>query len=676
MSENRNNKNKDNKNNRPRRKKRNPYQFMTAKFNALMQKKLLVEFSLVLLVFGILLGKIIQLNVVKGEEYQIQILNQENYGSRTIPFKRGDIVDSKGTILATSEQVYNVVLDVAFLLEAAESNDTQDEVIEQTTAVLMEVFGIDEETIETAITEKTTNQYVVLARSVDYDTAKLFELYEEVSNMSEASYLELETEEEVPWYPYLTGVWLEEGYIRSYPYDSLASGVLGFSGSSNIGVGGIEQYYDETLNGIDGREYGYFYDDATEVSVEAAVDGNTVVTTIDQTLQTIVEKHITLFNETYTDNAEEGAGSANTAVVIADPNTGAILASATYPNYDLNNPTDLSAYYSDDEWTEMSSVEQSAALNAVRTNYVVTSTFEAGSPVKAFTIAAALEVGAIDGSETYTCEGGLQVDDYYISCVNTSGHGTLTVEEALEESCNVALMEIAAEIGIQDFTYYQMLFGFGQLTNIDLPNETSASALIYTEETMKNIDLHTNSFGQSFNVTMIQMVAGFSALVNGGDYYQPYVVQQIQDSSGSVIENIEPTLVKTIVSEDTSETVSNYLRTVVETGTGGVAAVEGYDIGGKTGTAEKLPRGNECYVLSFIGCVPVDDPEIIIYVVVDEPNVEDQASSVYAQQLASDILTDALPYLGVTTIAEANGTVEDTEETTEETTEEITEENE
>lgn len=659
-----------------KRKRRNP---LRQKFTFPMKKKLAIQFIVIVLAFAVLLGKIIYLNEVKGEEYQLQVLNQQSYDSRTIPFKRGDIVDSKGTTLATSVRVYNVILDVNNLLSTTEVDGKLDMAIEETTAVLVEVFGISEEDIATAIEERPNSQYVILAKSVDYDTAKLFESYEEISGLSESAYSELENEENIAYYPNLTGVWLEEGYIRTYPYDSLASGVIGFSGSSNVGVGGLEEYYNDVLNGVDGREYGYFFDDATEITVEEAKNGNTIVTTIDQTLQTIVENHVALFNETYSNNATTGGGSANTAVVIADPNTGEILASATYPNYDLNNPTDLTDYYTTDEISAMTDEEMSAALNTLRTNYVVTSTYEAGSPIKAFTIATALDIGAIDGSETYVCTGGLQVDDYYISCVNTYGHGTLTVVEAFEESCNATLMQIASEIGIEDFTYYQSLFGFGQLTGIDLPNETSASSLIYTVDTMKNIDLMTNSFGQSFNVTMIQMIAGFSALVNGGNYYQPYVVQQIQDSSGSVIENVESTLVRKVVSQSTSDTINEYLQAVVESGTGSTAAVAGYNVGGKTGTAEKLPRGNECYVVSFIGTVPADNPEIIIYVVIDEPNVENQASSVYAQQLAADILSDALPYLGVTTIEEAEGNIavnvlSSTEETTEESTEEVVEE--
>ncbi|MFI3172811.1 MAG: penicillin-binding protein 2 [Eubacteriales bacterium] len=616
-----------------------------------MQKKLAIQFILVVLVFFILIGRIIYINVENGESYKLQVLNQQSYDSRTIPYKRGDIVDSKGTVLATSERVYNVILDVKNLLATTETNNKQEMAITQTIQVLSEVFGIEESVVRTAIEDRPTSQYVILKKSVDYDTAKLFETYDDVKSLSESAFQELGLEN-VTQYPYLSSVWLEEDYIRTYPYDSLASGVLGFSGSSNVGVGGIEQYYNSTLNGIDGKEYGYFYDDATEITVEEAQNGNTVVTSLDQTLQSIVEKNILAFNEQYTDNYEDGAGSQNTAVVIANPNTGEILASATYPNYDLNNPTDLSGYYTAEEISAMTTEETSEALNTLRKNFVVSDTFEPGSPIKPFTVATAIEEGVITGEESYVCTGGIQIGSDYISCVNVYGHGELTVQEAISESCNSVMMQIAEQTGIEDFAAYQTLFGFGELTNIDLPNEAATSALIYTADNMTTIDMYTSSFGQSFNVTMIQMVASFSALVNGGNYYQPHIVTQIQDASGSVIENIEPTLVKKTVSENTSAIICEDLLAVVETGTGSAAGVEGYDIGGKTGTAEKLPRGNEKYVVSFIGCVPANDPEIVIYVVIDEPNVEAQASSSYAQILASDIMKEALPYLGVTTSEE------------------------
>ncbi len=617
--------------------KRNSYQFLKRKFPNHMQKRLAIQFILVVLAFCTLLGQVIYINVANGEAYEKIVLDQESYTSRTIPYQRGDIVDTNGTILATSERVYTVILDVKTIINTANGDEEKLAAIqEEVTEVLVDVFEIEEETIATAFVERTDSYYVILKKNVDYDTAKLFEACED--NNTD--------------YPYLTGVWLEESYIRSYPYDSLASAVIGFSGSTNVGVGGIEQYYNEVLNGVNGLEYGYFYDDATEVSVEAAIDGSTLVLSIDQNLQSIVENHIALFIEEYTDNYTEGAGAANVAVVIADPNTGAILASATYPNYDLNNPTDLTGYYTEEEIANMTTEDISDALNILRTNYVVTSTYEPGSTVKPYTVAAALESGVIDGSETYTCTGGLQIGSTYISCANKYGHGVLTLEEALAESCNVAMMDIASVLGIEAFTSYQNLIGFGTKTGIDLPNEANTSGLIYTLSTMSTLDLMTNSFGQSFNVTMIQMVAAFSALVNGGYYYEPYVVEQIQDSSGSVIENTEPTLVKKIVSESTSDTIKEYLRAVVEYGTGEKLDIEGYDIGGKSGTAEKLPRGNGCYLVSFIGCVPVDDPEIVFYIVIDEPNVEEQASSSYAQELMADILEEALPYLGVTKISE------------------------
>lgn len=614
-----------------KKKKRNQYEFITRKFPKIMQKKLAIQFIIIVLAFACLLGKITYINADKGSQYTQIVLDQQSYTSTTLAYERGEILDANGTVLASSERVYNVILDVKALLAVTSDEAKLELYIEQTTAVLVEVFGIDESDIESAIENSPTSQYKILAKEVDYTTAKIFESYEDDNET----------------YPYLYGVWLEEDYVRNYTYSSLASSVIGFSNSSNVGIAGLELLYSDILNGLDGRSYGYYEEDSLEYTIKEAENGSTIVTSIDQTVQSIVEEQIAIFNETYENNYTEGASCANLGVLIMNPNTGEIIASSDYPNYDLNNPSDLSDYYTSEEIAAMTDEETSAALNSLRSNYVITDTYEPGSTVKPFTIAMALEMGLIDGTETYECTGCKVINGVEVSCVNTSGHGTLTVEEGLAVSCNVVMMELAAEIGIEAFTEYQELFGFGQLTGVDLPYETSASSLIYTIDTMTDLDMATNSFGQNFNTTMIQVATGMCALINGGYYYEPHIVTQIQDSSGSVIENIEPVVLKTIVTEETSATLREYLLTVVEEGTGSRAAVEGYEVGGKTGTAEKLPRGEGTYLVSFIGAVPMSDPEILIYVVVDEPNAEEQADSGFAQTLAANILEEVLPYMGI-----------------------------
>ena len=275
------------------------------------------------------------------------------------------------------------------------------------------------------------------------------------------------------------------------------------------------------------------------------------------------------FNEAHAGEArEENRGVKNTAVIIMNPNTGEILAEASYPNFDLNNPRDLSILYSDEEWEAMSEEDQLNAMSEVWRNFCVSDAYEPGSTFKPFTIAAGLETGTLTGDETFYCSGSLHVGGYDIGCHLRSGHGTETVQDALAYSCNVALMGMAEKIGIDNFVRYQHIFGFGEYTGIDLPAEASTSALLYTADNMTVTDLATNSFGQSFNVTMTQMVSAFASLINGGYYYEPHVVKQIQDEDGNVIETKDPVLLRKTVSSETSAQIKEYLQAVMDYGTG------------------------------------------------------------------------------------------------------------
>ena len=371
-----------------------------------------------------------------------------------------------------------------------------------------------------------------------------------------------------------------------------------------------------------------------------------------------MEQHILEFNEQHKNEVSAGEGSKNTAVMVMDPQNGEILAEASYPNYDLNQPRDLTKYYTEEQIDAMSDEEQLEILNSMWNNFCVSDTYEPGSTFKPFTIAAGLETGILKGDENYFCGGMLHVGDHDIHCNNRNGHGAQTLKQSLENSCNVALMEIGEALGAEEFCRYQELFGFGEYTGIDLPGEGDTSGLLYTPENMDPASLATNAFGQNFNVTMTQLAASFCSLINGGNYYEPHVVRQIQDENGNVTENKSPVLLKKTVSEETCEIIKDYMFGVVEEGTGASAAVEGYDIGGKTGTAEKLPRGNGKYLVSFIGYAPQENPEVVVYVVVDEPNVLAQASSGYATELASSIMEDIFPYLGITKSADAAETDE------------------
>ena len=599
-----------------------------------MQKKLVLLFVAIILAFVFLIGRITYINAANGEDYTRIVLDQQQYDSRTIPFKRGDIVDRNGTKMATSERVYNVILDVKVMTSDEDS-------IEPTIQVLKDCFEIDEEEVRDLIEESPSSRYNILKKGVDYETYKKFEAIDEDDEN----------------YPDVAGIWLEEDYVRTYPYNTLASDVIGFTVDGNVGSNGIEASYNNTLNGTDGREYGYLDETSTvERTVKEAVNGDTVVSTIDLQVQSIVEKHILEFNEQHKNEASAGEGSKNTAVIVMNPQNGEILAEASYPNYDLNQPRDLTKYYTQETIDAMSDEEQLETLNSLWNNFCVSDTYEPGSTFKPFTIAAGLETGILTGDETYYCGGVLHVGDHDIHCSNRDGHGTQVLKQALENSCNVALMEIGEALGAEEFCRYQELFGFGEYTGIDLPGEGETSGLLYTPENMDAASLATNAFGQNFNVTMTQLVASFCSLINGGNYYEPHVVKQIQDENGNVTENIDPVLVKKTISEETSEVIKDYMLGVVQEGTGSSAAVEGYDIGGKTGTAEKLPRGNGKYLVSFIGYAPQENPEVVVYVVVDEPNVAAQASSSYATELASGIMSEIFPYLGITKSSETADT--------------------
>lgn len=593
------------------------------KFSIFMQKKLVSLFLAIVLAFVILVLRITYINASSGSSYTKVVLDQQQYNSRIIPFKRGDIVDRNGTKIATSERVYNVILDVAAMLSDKDN-------VEPTIRVLKECFGIEEEKVRKVIEETPSSRYSILLKGVDYETSQKFE---EIDGDNEN-------------YPNVAGIWLEDDYIRRYPYNTLASDVIGFTVNGNLGSNGIEAAYNSILNGADGREYGYLDEDSTfERTVKEPNNGNTVVSTIDLQVQSIVEKHILAFNETYKNGFVTGEGSKTTAVIVMNPQNGEILAEASYPNYDLNHPRDLTRYYTEEEIAAMSDEEKLDKYNQLWNNFCVSEFYEPGSTFKPFTIAAGLEIGALTGEESYVCGGMLHIGDHDIHCSHREGHGLQSLKRSLENSCNVALMYIGEAIGKEEFCRYQKVFGFGEYTGIDLPGE--ALGLLYDVRDMDPASLATNAFGQNFNVTMTQLSAAFCALINGGDYYKPHVVRQIWDENGNLIENKNPVLLKRTISKETSNIVKDYMLGVVQEGTGMKAAVEGYDVGGKTGTAEKQPRGNKKYLVSFIGYAPQENPEVVVYAVIDEPNVAEQASSAYAMQLASDIMKDIFPYLGI-----------------------------
>lgn len=627
------------------------------KFTIKMQKKLLVLFLFILAAFVGLSVRLFLINRDNGEEYKKQVLSHQEYDSAIIPFKRGEILDANGTVLAVSNKVYNVILDTKLLLR-------KEEYLEPTLDALKRFFDIDIEAVRSYIAGHPESSYYVVAKRVAYEKKTAFEEF---------------CDEEVEGAPgkkgkrgqNIKGVWFEDEYRREYPNGTLACDLLGFTVADNAGTYGLEEYYNDILSGTNGREYGYLNDDSTlERTTIAAKDGNNIQISLDANIQTIVEKYLKEFNEEYKDNVRPGNGAENVGCIVMDPNSGSVLAMASYPTFDLNDvrntdnlmgmplldkdgkrvTTDgVKEYVTEESIASMDDQVMYQHLNALWKNFCIVDAYEPGSVFKPFTVAAALESGAITGNETYNCEGYLHVGDHDIRCHQRFGDGLLTVQEGVERSCNVVLMNVAFALGKTEFVNYQHAFNFGLKTNIDLAGEARTASMIYHEDNIGMTDLATNSFGQSFNATMIQMITGFCSLINGGNYYAPHVASRITTMDGATIENIEPRLLKQTISRSTSEKIIEYCNTVVsgEHGTGYTARPAGYMIGGKTGTAETLPRKNNEYVVSFMGYAPADDPQVVIYVVVDRPNVVFQDDAKYATRIVRKILTEMLPYMNI-----------------------------
>jgi stage V sporulation protein D (sporulation-specific penicillin-binding protein) len=613
-----------------------------------MRKKLFWLFGIVLFALFGLIGRLAYIEYDKGEKYEKKVLSMLSYDSTTIPYKRGNIMDSNGTMLATSIPVYNVILDCSVM------NSDEDYVDATIDAIVACFPDQDKASLKQYASENPNSQYYVLERKLTYEEVQPFiEMQDAVDEDGKSVN------------PNINGVWFEKEYQRYYPLSTVASSVVGFISSGNVGTTGLENYYDDILNGVNGREYGYLNSDSDfEKTVIDAQDGNNLIISLDANIQSIVEEKIAEFNSAYANNSRDGDGSLATAVLIMNPNSGEILAMADYPSFDLNAPRDLSSLYSEEEIEEMSDEDMLNTLNDLWQNFCITQTYEPGSVQKPFTVACGLETGTLNTGMSFYCDGYETIADYTIHCVNRSGHGMETLEGALEDSCNDSLMQMSYLIGADNFLEFQSIFGFGQKTGIDLPGEANTSNLVYSLDSITKIDLATNSFGQNYNCTMIEMASAFSSLINGGSYYEPHVVTKITDSDGNTISKVEPTIVKQTVSQATSSILKRYLKSVVDEGSGKTAKVDGYSMGGKTGTAQKYDdethkRKTGAYLVSFMGFVPYDDPQLVIYCVVDEPNVDDEAHSSYAQNIVREILKEVLPYMNIYPDEELTGANED-----------------
>lgn len=613
-----------------------------AKFKIYMQKKLAITFGLVVLALFALCAVTIYINAFEGDKYTIKVLNQQEYTSKVIPYKRGEILDRNGNSIATSIKVYNLVIDAKVML-------SDERYLEPTVNAINNYFDsiegeriseeiysesdhIDSDKLINEIRNRAESNYWVAIKQLEYDEVKEF-----------MSLIEGATKEDRKNNALVKGVWLEDEYKRMYPFDTLASSVIGFTNKNAEPHIGIEAYYNEYLEGVNGREYGYVNAESNmESVVKNPTNGDTVVSTIDINIQRIVQEKIAEYMEKFKPQ--------RMAVVIANPNTGEILAMADDKNFDLNNPRNMTAYYTEKEINKMDNNEQQEKLNEIWKNYCVSDSFEPGSTAKPFTVAAAYEEGLITPNTTYVCDGHQIVGGWTIDCHKREGHGTITVKQGIAYSCNDAMMQIAAKMGAKTLTDYQTRFGFGFKTGIDLPSENRG--LVYDAD-MDASSLATNSFGQNFTVNMIQMVSAFSSLINGGYYYEPHVVKEVRTSEGNLIENYSKSVVRQTVTKETCEFIKESLRAVVTDGTGKGTAISGYTVGGKTGTAQKVDTSGEGtgrlenqYILSFLGCVPCENPQVVCYTLMDTPK-EDPDSTAYNTEFWKAVMSEVLPYLHI-----------------------------
>ena len=612
------------------------------KLSGISRRKLTGLFLAVVAALIVLLIRMAGINLTHGGEYTKQVLanNQSQYQSVSIAYKRGDILDSTGTTLATSVKQYRVILDCY----AVNSDSAYKEPTEK---ALSDVFGIDTSTIDALLTGDGTknSRYQVLlgGSTVTIKQKQAWDAYVDGTDDSSLSDEEKETRATD-----IQGVWFEEKYGRSYPLGSLACDVLGFVYDTDKAAWGIESYYNNTLSGVDGRKYAY-YGSGTQLeqTIAAPVDGKTVELTLDANIQKAVEDTIESFNETYANGPYySGRGAKNIGVVVMNPNTGAVFAMASSDPYDLNDPSSaISTQYTDEQIAAMSDDQKTEALESIWKNFCISDSYEPGSVYKPVVISSALQNGTLTGNETFYCDGGETVLGTRIKCSDPYGHGQETVGDLIKNSCNDGLMQVASLMGIDEFSQYQQMFGFGSRTGIDLSGE--ASGIINSADQMSALDLAVNSFGQGFTCTMIQEITAVSAVINGGNLVKPHLMSQVLNSDGSVEKTYGTVVQKEIISKDVSDLVRSYMKKSTDEGTSAYAKVDGYSMGGKTGTAQKIPRGNGKYLDSYIGFVPYNNPQVVIYVVVDEPNVEAQADNRYPQWIGRDILQQILPYMGI-----------------------------
>ncbi|MBE6934909.1 MAG: PASTA domain-containing protein [Ruminococcaceae bacterium] len=591
------------------------------------------------LAFAVLIGKLFQVQVIAYEEYQQKAVSQQTRNEILTP-SRGTIYDRNGNAMALSATVETICISPHDIQEMEKKNDTEEthETAKLVASGLSALLDVSYDTIYEK-TQKTGSYYEYVKKRVESDVADQVRLFIQENKLSGE-------------------IFLVEDTKRYYPYGSTGSQILGFVGTDNTGLYGIEYTYEETLQGTPGRiiaaknakgtdmpfEYEQYYD---------AEDGDSVVLTIDSVVQGYLEKAL--------ESAKENAGASSAVGIVMDVNSAEILGMASEPNFDPNEPLVIQDGDINEGLSMLSGEEYDAAVSAVRQdmwgNAVVSDTYEPGSVFKIITAAMALEESVTSlYDNSFNCFGAKSVTIYdrTIGCWHDTGHGpNQTFIEGVMNSCNPVFIDLGQRLGGSTFFKYFQAFGFTQKTGITLPGEGGGSSALYHDESYLNsipISLATSTFGQTFNITPLQMITAVSACVNGGTLYEPHIVKQIVGADGTVKESFDPVAVRQVITEKTSEDLCFALEKVVSEGTGSNAYVKGFKVGGKTGTTvitSTNETDNKQYISSFLAFAPADDPEIAVLILVKQPTSETHSGNMLAAPYAAEVIENTLNYLGV-----------------------------
>lgn len=564
------------------------------------KKKILVVFVCAALILCALIGRLVWLMIFDAEYYQ-ELAQDLHEREREIKAARGEIVDRNGVVLATNRTVCTI-------------------------SVIHSQVGDPERVIEE------------LSSELEMEESEVREKVEKVSSMERIrTNVDKETGDRIRDYD-LAGVKVDEDYKRYYPFDDLASRVLGFTGGDNQGIIGLEVKYEDYLKGTNGTiltvtdARGIELDGVAEDRIEP-VDG--------QTLRVSLDYNIQAYCQQAAENVMEEKQAEAVSILLMNPQNGEILACVNVPEFDLNDPYELNNGVDADS---LSDEELQDQLNQMWRNRCINDTYEPGSTFKIITASASLEEGVVSLDDTFFCPGYRIVEDRKIRCHKVGGHGQETFVEGIQNSCNPVFMDIGLRLGADRFYDYFEKFGLLKLTNVDLPGE--AGTIMHRKEDIGTVELATMTFGQSFQVTPIQMAVTVSSIINGGTRVTPHVGMAVLDENGETVEAFDYETEDGIVSEETSETMQMLLESVVSEGSGKNAYIEGYSIGGKTATSQTLPRSANKYISSFIGFAPADDPQILGIVIIHDPQGVYYGGTIAAPVLR-DIYDNVLPYLGI-----------------------------